>query len=137
MNSPWSNVKLEGQMNSEFDEFAIHGKLMKRGFQWNQNQVIWNYNQNEEYYELICKIKLLSLIKLKLPPDNRSNLTTNPIAARMGIQFSSIEENLLGFFLADVQSSSGKFDEMKEKFAINPALTALQSSLNAGGITMN
>ena len=21
MNSPWSNVKLEGQMNSEFDEF--------------------------------------------------------------------------------------------------------------------
>ena len=30
MNSPSSNVKLEGQMNSEFDEFAIHGKLMKR-----------------------------------------------------------------------------------------------------------
>ena len=22
MNSPWSNVKLEGQMKSEFDEFA-------------------------------------------------------------------------------------------------------------------
>ena len=30
MNSPRSNVKLEGQMNSEFDEIAIHGKLMKR-----------------------------------------------------------------------------------------------------------
>ena len=22
MNSPWSNIKLEGQMKSEFDEFA-------------------------------------------------------------------------------------------------------------------
>ena len=33
MNSPWSNVKLEGQMKSEFDEFAIHGNLMKRGIQ--------------------------------------------------------------------------------------------------------
>ena len=47
MNSPWSNVKLKGQMNSEFDEFAIHGKMMKRGIQWNQNQVIWNYNKRD------------------------------------------------------------------------------------------
>ena len=30
MNSAWSNIKLEGQMNLEFDEFAIHGKLIKR-----------------------------------------------------------------------------------------------------------
>ena len=29
MNSVRSNVKLKGQMNLEFDEFAIHGKLMK------------------------------------------------------------------------------------------------------------
>ena len=29
MNSPRSNVKLKGQINSEFDEFAIDGKLMK------------------------------------------------------------------------------------------------------------
>ena len=35
------------QMKSEFDEFSIHGKLMKRGIQWNQNQVIWNYNQRD------------------------------------------------------------------------------------------
>ena len=47
MNSAQSNVKLKGQMNSEFDEFAIHGKLMKIEIQWNQNQVIWNYNQRE------------------------------------------------------------------------------------------
>ena len=40
INNPWSNIKLEGQMKSEFDEFAIHGKLMKIGIQWNQNQVI-------------------------------------------------------------------------------------------------
>ena len=26
MNSPRSNVKLKGQMNSEFDEFSIHRK---------------------------------------------------------------------------------------------------------------
>ena len=47
MNSPRSNVKLKGQINSEFDEFAIHGKLRKRGIQLNQNQVIWNYNQTD------------------------------------------------------------------------------------------
>ena len=29
MNSARSNVKLKDQMNSKFDEFAIHGKLMK------------------------------------------------------------------------------------------------------------
>ena len=34
MSSAWSNVKLKGQMNSEFDEFTIHEKLMKRGIQW-------------------------------------------------------------------------------------------------------
>ena len=33
--------------NSEFDEFSIYGKLMKREIQWNQNQVIWNYNQRD------------------------------------------------------------------------------------------
>ena len=83
MNSPWSNVKLKGEMNSEFDEIAIHGKLMKRGIQWNQNQVIWNiireisyfenqrlfglkFGENEEHYELICKIKLLNLIKTQI-----------------------------------------------------------------------
>ena len=47
MNSSWSNIELEGQMNSEFDEFAIHRKLMKRGIQWNQNQVIFTYNQRD------------------------------------------------------------------------------------------
>ena len=45
MNSPRSNVKLKGQMNSEFNEFAIHGKLMKIGIQRNKNKVIWNYSQ--------------------------------------------------------------------------------------------
>ena len=34
-------------MNSEFDEFAIHGKLMKIGIQKNHNQVIWNYNMRD------------------------------------------------------------------------------------------
>ena len=33
----------------------------------------------------------------------------------------------------DVQNSRGKFNEIKGKFAINPAPIALQSSLNAGG----
>ena len=68
-------------MKSEFDKFAIHGKLMKRGIQSNQNQVIWNleisyfqnqhllrlkFGENEEHYELICKIKLLNLIKTQI-----------------------------------------------------------------------
>ena len=35
MNNTWSNVKLRGQMISEFDEFAIHQKLMKQEIQWN------------------------------------------------------------------------------------------------------
>ena len=51
----------------------------------------------------------------------------------MGLQFSWIEANLIGFFLADVRNSRGKFDEIKEKFTINPAPIASQSSLNAGG----
>ena len=37
MKSAWSNVKLKGQMNSEFDEFAIHEKLILIS---NQSQVI-------------------------------------------------------------------------------------------------
>ena len=47
----------------------------------------------------------------------------------MGLQFSWIEANLLGFFLEDVRNSRGKFDEIKEKFMINPASIASQSSL--------
>ena len=35
-----SNVKLKGQMNSEFNEFSIHEKLMKIGIQRDKNQVI-------------------------------------------------------------------------------------------------
>ena len=50
----------------------------------------------------------------------------------MGLQFSWIEANLLGFFLVDVRNSRGKFDGIKEEFAINPAPIASQSSLNAG-----
>ena len=50
----------------------------------------------------------------------------------MGLQFSWSEANLLGFFHVDVWNSSGKFNEIKEKFAINPARIASQSSLNAG-----
>ena len=39
----------------------------------------------------------------------------------------------------DVRNSGGKFDEIKEKFVINPTPIASQSSLYAGGggITMN
>ena len=33
----------------------------------------------------------------------------------------------------DVRNLRGKFDEIKEEFASNPALIAFQSSLNAGG----
>ena len=33
----------------------------------------------------------------------------------------------------DVRNSRGKFDEVKEKFVINPALIASQLSPNAGG----
>ena len=50
----------------------------------------------------------------------------------MGLQFSWIEANLHEFFLADVKNSRGKIDEIKEKFAINPAPIASQSSLNTG-----
>ena len=83
MNNPWSNVKLEGQMKSEFDEFAIHGKLMKIGIyeskmkwfgtiireiSYFQNQQLFGlkFGENEEHYELICKIKLQNLIKTQI-----------------------------------------------------------------------
>ena len=55
----------------------------------------------------------------------------------MRLQFTRIEENLFDFFLADIQCSRGKFDEIRWKFVINPALIELQSSLNAGGFTKN
>ena len=55
----------------------------------------------------------------------------------MGLQFLWIEANLLGFFLVDVRNSRGKFDEIKEKFVINPAPIASQSSLNAGRTRWN
>ena len=51
----------------------------------------------------------------------------------MGLQFSWIEVNLLGFFLVDVRNSRGKFDKNKEEFAINPTPISLQSSLSMGG----
>ena len=78
MNSPWSNVKLEGQMSSEFDEFAIHQKLMKREIKWfgiifkaisyfeNQRLFGSKIRENKEHYELICKVKLLNLIKTQI-----------------------------------------------------------------------
>ena len=39
-------------MNSEFDEFAIHEKLMKIRIQRNENQVIWNYNQRDILFSI-------------------------------------------------------------------------------------
>ena len=51
----------------------------------------------------------------------------------MGLQYSWIEANLLGFFFVDVRNWRGKFDEIKEKFVINPAPIASQSSVYAGG----
>ena len=61
------------------------------------------------------------------------NLTTNQIAARIGLQLWWIKSNLLDFFLADVRNSRENFDEIKEDFAINPAPIALQLSLNVEG----
>ena len=40
--------------------------------------------------------------------------------------------NLLGSFLTDFRNSRGKFDEIKEEFAINPAQIPSESSLNGG-----
>ena len=51
----------------------------------------------------------------------------------MGLQFTWAEANLLHFFLADVQRSRGKFDEIRWKFVINPAPIGSQLSLNVGG----
>ena len=53
MNSARSNVKLRGQMNSKFDKFAIHGT--HEGIEWNQNQVIWNYNQRDILFSKSAK----------------------------------------------------------------------------------
>ena len=65
--------------------------------------------------------------------DNRSNLTTNPIATRIKLQFARIGVNLLESFLTDFRNSRGKFDEINEEFMINPAPIPSELSLNAGG----
>ena len=51
----------------------------------------------------------------------------------MGLQFSWIKANVLGFFLVDVRNLRGKFDEIKEEFAINPGPIASQLSLKTRG----
>ena len=81
MNSPWSNVKLEGQMKSEFDEstkswwkeesnetkIKWFGIIIKE-ISYFQNQQLFGpkIGENEEHYELICKIKDLNLIKIQI-----------------------------------------------------------------------
>ena len=50
----------------------------------------------------------------------------------MRLQFTWIEANFLDFLLADVRNSRGKFDEIKEEFAIDSALIASQLSPNTG-----
>ena len=83
MNSPWSNNKLEGQMNLEFDEFASTESWWKEesnetkskwfgiiireiSFFQNQKNFRLKFGENEEHQELICKIKLLNLIKTQI-----------------------------------------------------------------------
>ena len=83
MNSPRSIVKLEGQMNSEFNEFSIYeirGKeestetrikwfgIRMREIYYFQYQQLFRlkFGENEEHYELICKIKLLNVIKTQI-----------------------------------------------------------------------
>ena len=70
-------------MNSKFDEFAIHESWWKlksneikikwfgiiiKEISYFQNQQLFGqkFGENEEYYELICKIKLLNLIKTQI-----------------------------------------------------------------------
>ena len=83
MNSPWSNVKLKGQMNSEFDEILSTESWWKEEsketkIKWFGN-IIWEisyfqnkqlfglkFGENEEHSELIWKIKLLNLIKTQI-----------------------------------------------------------------------
>ena len=72
MNSPWSNIKLEGQMKSKFDEsnetkIKWFGIIIKE-ISYFQNQQLFGpkFGENEEHYELICKIKDLNLIKIQI-----------------------------------------------------------------------
>ena len=60
-----SSVKLMGQMNLEFDEFAIHGKLMKIEIQRNQNQVIWNYNKRDILFSKLASFCTKNYEKMK------------------------------------------------------------------------
>ena len=39
--------QIEGSNELGIQWIFIYGKLMKSGIQWNQNQVIWNYNQRD------------------------------------------------------------------------------------------
>ena len=71
-------------------------------------------------------------MKTQIPLENRLNLTTNPISTRVELQFVQIGVNLLGSFPTDFRNLRGKFDEIKEEFAINPAPIPSKLSLNAG-----
>ena len=83
MNNARSNVKLKGQMNSEFNKFLSTESWWKE--KSNETKIKWfgiiirvisyfqnhkffglKFGENEEYQELICEIKLLNLIKTQI-----------------------------------------------------------------------
>ena len=128
-------LSTEISWNNESNERIMGFRIIIREISYFQNQKNFGLKlcKIEKHYDLKLKINGLKLTKLKLPLDNWSNLTNNPSAAKMGLQFTRIEVNLLDFFLADVRRSRGKFNEIRWKFVINPALIGSQSCLNAGG----
>ena len=116
INSRWLNVKLRGQMIIEFDDFTIHGKLMKQGIQWNKNQVIWIWDQRDILVWNWQKF----VTKIWQKYEFNYFYTSNPIEEMIWLQFTRIEEYSPVSSLMYDQRSRGDYDHF---LAINSWLS--------------
>ena len=156
MNWRWSNVKLKSQMMIKFYDFTIHGKLIKEGIQWNQNKKNLDLrsgrnpcfkiskNPHPKFGQKWRKIRFLKWNWL-----TKSNIYYNyykmgdwfSLLTRLTRRLGSKSRQLKCIWLVSsstyVRCSMGEFDQILQRFVINPALIGLQSSLEHEGIMRN
>ena len=146
MNSGLSNMKLRGQMISEFYEFTIHAKLMKqeihelkiKWFGFRIREIFYFQDQQkfgpklgeiEEHNDLKHTINDLKLINLTAKIIDQISLLTW-VQWRWGFNSRGLKWICVVSSSADIPRSRGKFDEIWRLITANPALIGSRSSLN-------
>ena len=129
MNNQWSNIKLKGQIMMKFYDFPIHTKLMKQEMQFGKKWrtipfLKWNWlpksNLNYNYCKRNDRFTLLTRLTWRLGSKSR----------RLKCIWSVSSS-------AYVRHSRGEFDQILQRFVINPALIRSNRSLGRKGILKN